>query len=64
LFYYNQFTAQSFEEVSVCVVDYDALSSDDLIGEVTLPLRETKMTTYQLIGIHGQSCGSISLSIS
>jgi len=64
LFYYNQFTAQSWGEVSVCVLDYDALSSDDLIGEVTLPLRETKMTSYQLIGIHGRSCGSISLSIS
>jgi hypothetical protein len=50
LFYYNQFTAQSWEEVSVCVLDYDALSSGDLIGEVTLPFRKTKMTSFQLIG--------------
>lgn len=63
-FYYNQFTAQSWEEVSIRVLDYDALSSDDLIGEVTLPLRVTKMTSYQLLGVHGRSCGSISLSLS
>lgn len=63
-FYYNQFTAQSWEKVSIRVLDYDALSSDDLIGEVTLPLRVTKMTSYHLLGVNGRSCGSISLSLS
>jgi hypothetical protein len=63
-FYCSRFSVSYWDEVTVCVFDYDALTSDDFIGEVTLPLQTTKMATYQLKGPHDRYCGSLCLSLS
>jgi len=78
--YYHQFTnCEGWKDVTIRVMDYDSLSPDDFIGEVTIPLPEipaepnklqniTNIDTYTLRRgrlFHGtKKCGTIGVGIS
>jgi len=43
-FYYNQFTSTPWVNVTIRIMDYDSMSSDDWIGQVKIPLPDPSDT--------------------
>jgi hypothetical protein len=69
-FYYHQFTNSTrWTKLTLKVMDFDSMSSDDFIGTVSFPLPDPSNTSavlalkqsrpYKLIGAFASACGSI-----